>query len=178
MKLLARVWCLVFLSRLRSSNLPCPVYKSSFWIQKEVAYETSVNRRRICMAAVITFRQKLISGIGENPRNELLMEISSSSSRGSGGICCIRRPAAARRFRCQRGCAAVACQKALSATSAPDRQGPASLPAEDIASAVSAAIYKSLFTENSVATQKQYSTSVNTNKIQRSSPSHHHQRSC
>jgi len=27
-------------------------------------------------------------------------------------------------------------------------------------------IYKSLFTENSVATQKQYSTSVNTNKMQ------------
>ena len=27
-------------------------------------------------------------------------------------------------------------------------------------------IYKSLFTENSVATQKQYSTSINTNKIQ------------
>ena len=159
MKLIARVWCLVFLSRLRSSNLPRPVYESSFWIQKEVEYETSVNRRRICMAAVITFRQKLISGIGENPRNELLMEISSSSSRG-GGICCIRRPAAARRFRCQRGCAAAACQKALSATSAPDREGPASLPAEDIASAVSAAIYKSLFTENSVATQKQYSTSI------------------
>ena len=37
-------------------------------------------------------------------------------------------------------------------------------------------LYKSLFTENSVATQKQYSTSINTNKIhiQRSSPSHHH----
>jgi len=27
-------------------------------------------------------------------------------------------------------------------------------------------IYKSLFTENSVATQKRYSTSINTNKIQ------------
>jgi len=37
------------------------------------------------MAAAITFRQRLINGIAENPCNELLMEISSSSRRRISG---------------------------------------------------------------------------------------------